>query len=79
MTEGSALDRALATASGLKPGSWESVESLAILAFAARDRPEAAQLLDTAHRAAAGLKSGTWQAVRALAWLARAERELGAS
>ncbi len=72
----SPLQRALGAASGLKAGSWESVETLALLAIEARGLPEAASLRDAAHRAAAGLKPGTWDSVRALACLARADREL---
>src|SRR5690606_22026769 len=71
-------DRAIATAAGLKPGTWEAVEALAILAIAAAGQAEAAEHLQSAQRIAAKLKAGTWDAVRALAWLARAERELGA-
>ncbi|GAA3542460.1 hypothetical protein AFL01nite_09720 [Aeromicrobium flavum] len=77
MSAGEALDRALATAAGLKPGTWEAVESLALLAIEASGRPEASGLLDTARTTAGRLKPGTWEAVRALTWLARAERELG--
>ena len=73
----SPLTRALASVAGLKAGSWDSVEALAVLAVEARDLPDSARLLETAHQAAANLKVGTWQAVRALALLARADRELG--
>jgi hypothetical protein len=69
------LQRALETAAGLKAGSWESVEALALLAIEAKGRPECASLLETARAASAGLKPGTWEAVLALACLARAERE----
>lgn len=69
-----ALDRALEAVTGLKAGSWESVETLALVAIAAQGRPEASALVDTARQAAAGLKAGSWQSVRALAWLDRAER-----
>lgn len=65
-----------AAASGLKPGSWASVEALAMLAVEAKDRPEAAGLCASAQAAARGLSSGSWESVRALTWLARAEREL---
>jgi hypothetical protein len=67
------LQRALDTAAGLKAGTWESVEALALLAIEAGE-PEATSLRDAAHRTAAGLKPGTWESVRALAWLARADR-----
>ncbi|MGN6301329.1 MAG: hypothetical protein ACTHN8_09605 [Angustibacter sp.] len=67
------LQRALDTAAGLKPGTWESVEALALLAVEVGE-PAATSLRDTAHRTAAGLKPGTWESVRALAWLARADR-----
>ena len=69
------LERALDAAMSLKPGSWESVEALALLAIEARQRPEFASLRQAAHTAAAGLKPGTWASVRALACLARADRE----
>ena len=69
------LQRALDAAAGLKPGSWESVEALALLAIEARQLPEFASLREAAHAAAAGLKPGTWGSVRALACLARADRE----
>ncbi|HET7682426.1 MAG TPA: hypothetical protein VFK34_02010, partial [Marmoricola sp.] len=69
------LDRALEAVPGLRAGSWESVEALALLAIEARDRPESTSLRDAAHAAAAGLKAGTWESVRALACLARADRE----
>jgi hypothetical protein len=70
------LHRALEAAASLKPGSWESVESLAMLAIECRGMPEAEHLYQTAFRAAAQLKSGTYAGVRALAWLNRANREL---
>jgi len=70
------IERALDAAAGLKTGSWESVEALALLAVEAKGRPEGASLRDAAHAAAAGLKAGTWESVRALACLARADREL---
>ena len=69
------LQRALDAVAGLKAGSWESVEALALLAVEAKGRPECTALRDAAHAAAAGLRSGTWQSVRALAVLARADRE----
>jgi len=78
VTGSDALTRAAATARGLKPGSWEAVESLAVLAIASAGTPEAATWLETASRTAEKLRPGTWEAVRALAWLARAERELAA-
>jgi hypothetical protein len=70
------LQRALEAAASLKPGSWESVESLAILAIECKGTLEAEQLYQTASRAAAQLAAGTYGAVRALAWLNRAGREL---
>lgn len=73
-----ALERALAAASGLKPGSWESVETLALLSLETAGTQQAVALLEAASRAASRLKSGTWESARALAWLARAEREVGA-
>jgi hypothetical protein len=69
------LQRALAVATGLKSGSWASVEALALLAIEAQSLPEAASLRAAAHTAAVGLKPGTWESVRALACLARADRE----
>jgi len=75
------LHRALDAAAGLRAGSWESVESLALLAIeaGARGLPESGALLESAHTAAAGIKAGSYDSVRALAVLARAERELGSS
>src|SRR5262245_3210030 len=70
------LQRALEAAASLKPGSWESVESLALLAVECKGTPEAEHLYQTALRAAAQLKAGTYDSVRALAWLGRADREL---
>ena len=72
----SALARSLETARGLKPGTWDGVEALSILAMEARGLPDGPQLLATAQETASRLKSGSWEAVRALAWLNRAEREL---
>src|SRR6476661_5067800 len=66
------LQRSLDEAAGLKPGTWESVEALALLAIEAKDLPEGARLRDAAHKAADGLKPGTWESVKALAWPARA-------
>lgn len=75
MSDGAAsLERALTAARGLKPGTWESVEALAIASMTA-GHPESTQLLELARATAARLKAGTWEAVRALAWLSRAERE----
>ena len=71
------LERALEGARGLKPGAWESVETLAILALASRDRPEARALYDTGLEASRSLSVGSWQSVRALALLAHAAREPG--
>lgn len=72
-----ALERAVEAAAGLKAGSWESVEALALLAIEARSLPDGARLHEAAHLAAAGLRAGTWDSVRALACLARADREIG--
>jgi hypothetical protein len=74
--ERSPLQRALEAAASLKPGSWESVESLAMLAIECKGTPEAEHLFQTASRAAAQLKAGAYPSVRALAWLNRAGREL---
>lgn len=76
-TQPSALERALAAAGGLKPGSWESVEVLSMLSLETAGTPEAVKLLEAAGATAFRLKSGTWESARALAWLARAEREVG--
>ncbi len=72
------VQRALDAVASLKPGSWESVEALGLLAIEAKGRPESASLLDAARITSTGLKSGTWESVRALACLARADRELAA-
>jgi hypothetical protein len=71
------LDQALEAAASLKPGTWESVETLSMLAVEAKGRPEAAGLYESAVDASTGLKPGSWESVRALTWLARAGRELG--
>lgn len=73
-----ALQRALDAAAGLRAGSWESVEALALLAIeaGARGLTESAALLESAHTAAAVNKAGSYDSVRALACLARADREL---
>lgn len=71
------LQRALDAAAGMKPGTWESVETLAVLAIETKDLPDGPRLLAAAHAAADGAKPGTWESIRALAWLARADRELG--
>ena len=68
-TQPSALARSLETARGLKPGTWEAVEALSILAVEARGLPDGSQLLALAQATASRLKSGSWEAVRALAWL----------
>ena len=78
-TQSSALARSIETARGLKPGTWDAVEALSILAMEARGLPEGSQLLATAQTTASRLKSGSWEAVRALAWLSRAEREFAAA
>ena len=72
-----ALERALVTAAGLRPGSWESVEVLALLSLETAGTQQGVALLEAASKAASQLKSGTWGSARALAWLARAEREVG--
>ena len=71
------LEQAMEAASGLKAGSWASVEALAMLVVEARaaGHPGAEQLYASAQDAAQGLKSGSWESVRALTWLARAGRE----
>jgi hypothetical protein len=74
--EGLPLERALEAAAGLKAGSWQSVEALAMLAIEARGRPEASALYDDALQASHGLAAGSWESIRALTWLARAERVL---
>ncbi len=70
------VQRALEAAASLKPGTWESVEALALLAIECRGTAEAENLYQSAARAAAQLKAGTYDSVRALAWLSRADREL---
>jgi len=72
----SPLRRALEAAASLKPGTWESVESLALLAVECKGTSEAEDLYQTGLRVAAQLKAGTYESVRALAWLSRADREL---
>lgn len=71
------LVRALEAAAGFKVGTWESVQSYAMLAIEASGRPEADQLYDQALDASRKLQSGSWESIQALAWLARASRELG--
>ncbi|KRB38950.1 hypothetical protein [Microbacterium sp. Root180] len=71
------LERALEGAAGLKAGTWESVETLSMLAIEISDRPEARELVARARAAAESLKSGAWDGTRALVWLARAIREVG--
>ncbi len=73
----SPLTRAVDAVAGLKAGTWESVEALAMLAIEAKDLPEGARILAAAQQSAATLKTGSWDSVRALTWLARADRELG--
>lgn len=70
------LDRALDAASGLRAGTWESVQALSMLAIEARGRPEAQAMYDQALDASRRLSSGSWESVQALAWLSRARREL---
>ena len=67
-----AVDRAFEAARTLRPGTWESVESLALLVATAPTHPDSRQALASAEAAAAKLKAGTWDSIRALAWLARA-------
>ena len=74
---GTPLEEALQAASGLKAGTWASVEALSLLSIEAQGRPEAESLYASARDASAGLASGSWESVRALTWLARAGRELG--
>jgi len=74
---GTPLEEALKAASGLKAGTWASVEALSLLSIEAHGRPEAESLYASARDASAGLSSGSWESVRALTWLARAGRELG--
>jgi hypothetical protein len=74
---GTPLEEAMETASGLKAGTWTSVEALSMLSIEVKGRPEAAGLYASARDASAGLSSGSWESVRALTWLARAGRELG--
>ena len=69
----------MSAAGGLKAGTWDSVEALALLAIEAKGTSDATSLLSAAHAAASGLKDGSWQSVRALALLARADREAGPS
>lgn len=77
MTEqSSALSRSLEAARGLKPGTWEAVEALAVLAVEAHAVADGSQFLAAAQATSARLKSGSWESVRALAWLSRAERLL---
>lgn len=71
----SPLEKALDAASGLKAGSWASVEALSMLAIEAQGRPEAESLYASAVNASTGLKPGSWESVRALTWLARAGRD----
>jgi hypothetical protein len=68
------LQRAQEAAASLKPGTWESVETLALLAVECQGTPEGDELYRRAARAAAQLKAGTWESVRALTWLSRAGR-----
>jgi len=75
--KGTPLEEALTAASGLKAGTWASVEALSMLAIEAHGRPEAESLYASARDASVGLSSGSWESVRALTWLARAGRELG--
>lgn len=74
--QSSALARSLETAGELKPGTWDAVKALSILAMEARASSDGAGSLTAAQATASRLKSGSWEAVTALAWLSRAEREL---
>ena len=67
---------AVKASENLKAGTWEAVESLAVLAIAAAGTPDAPVLLERAAEVADKLKPGTWESVSALAWLSRAQREL---
>ncbi|MCW2141743.1 hypothetical protein [Actinoplanes cyaneus] len=73
------LQRALEAESSLRPGTWEAVEALALLAVECKGTPDAERLHRSASRTAAGLKAGSYESVRALAWLSRAARELGSA
>ncbi|KQU65095.1 hypothetical protein [Phycicoccus sp. Root101] len=53
------LQRALDATAAMKPGTWESVETLAVLAIEAKDLPDGPRLLASAHTAADGAKPGT--------------------
>ncbi|WP_168583661.1 hypothetical protein [Gephyromycinifex aptenodytis] len=76
MSASESLQLADQTAQGLKAGTWESVEALAVLAMAHGTGPAAQALVAQARAAADSCKAGTWPAVRALAWLAQAEDAL---
>ena len=68
------MSQRVAGARELRPGSWESVEALTLLASQTRDTT----MLTQARQAAKELKGqGTWSAVRALTFRAQAERLLG--
>jgi hypothetical protein len=71
-----AAERAHETIAKLKLGTWESVESAAILVTASPEHPASRQLLAAAEGAAGRLKAGSWESVRALAWLAKARTQL---
>ena len=78
---GPPLERALHTVDGLKAGSWESVETCALLGLellAAGRYDDAERLHQQAAAAAGSLKPGGWESARALTWLARLQRELAA-
>jgi hypothetical protein len=70
------LERALEAAAGLKAGTWQSVEALAMLAIEAKGQPVARTFYDSAAGAAMRLSAGSWEGVRALTWLAHARRDL---
>jgi hypothetical protein len=70
------LQRALEAAAALKPGTWESVETLAQLAIACQGGPDALRVYRSASDTAAQLRAGTYESVRALTWLHRAAEEL---
>lgn len=56
-----AVERALESATGLKPGTWRAVEALSLLAVEAKGTLEAGRILQPAHQAAERLSSGTWR------------------
>ena len=69
-------DRAYEAVCKLKPGTWESVEALAVFAVHCSSHPGSREALASAEAAAGRLKVGTWESVRALAWLEKATTTL---